>query len=67
MKDEATARAYKPVVKFLWTAAASKLFGDTFDPNSPPLVLENDIYVMRGFEVDAEGLRMMLTSSLLGR
>jgi len=67
MKDEATARAYKPVVKFLWTAAASKLFGDTFDPNSPPLVLENDVYVMRGFEVDADGLRTMLTSSLLGR
>lgn len=67
MKDEATARAYKPVVKFLWAAAASKLFGEAFDPGSPPLVLENDVYAMRGFEVDADGLRTMLTSSLLGR
>lgn len=67
MKDEATARAYKPVVKFLWSAAASKLFGEAFDPNSPPLILESDVYVMRGFEVDADGLRTMLTSSLLGR
>jgi len=67
MKDEATARAYKPVVKFLWAAAASKLLGEAFDPGSAPLVLENDIYVMRGLEVDADGLRTMLTASLLER
>ena len=67
MKDEATARAYKPVVKFLWTAAASKLFGDTIDLSSTPLVLENDIYIMRGLEVEADGLRTMLTASLVGR
>ena len=66
MKDEATARAYKPVVRFLWTAAASKLFGESFDPSSVPLALENDIYTMRGIEVDADGLRNMLSAPLLG-
>lgn len=64
MKNEATARAYKPVVKFLWTAAAAKLFGEEVDVSTLQLTLENDVYVMRGIEVDAAGLKAMFTSSI---
>lgn len=66
MKDEASARAYKPVVRFLWTAAISKLFGDALDVSALPLVLENDIYAVRGIDIDSARLRAMLTAPLLG-
>lgn len=65
MKDEASARAFKPVVRFLWTAAARQLFGAALDVASAPLTLEGDVYVVRGIEADALALRSMLTSPLL--
>jgi hypothetical protein len=65
MKDEASARAFKPVVRFLWSAAARQLFGATIDVSSAPLTLEGDVYVVRGIEADALALRSMLTSPLL--
>ncbi|MCE1196434.1 hypothetical protein LWX53_08060, partial [bacterium] len=65
MKDEASARAFKPVVRFLWTAAARKLFGAALDVASAPLTLEGDVYVVGGIEADALALRSMLTSPLL--
>ena len=65
MKDEASARAFKPVVRFLWTAAARQLFGAALDVASAPLALEGDVYVVRGIEADAFALRSMLTSPLL--
>jgi len=66
MNDEASARAYKPIVRFLWTAAAGRLFGDAFDISSSQLVLEKDIYVARGIEVSSSAFRTMITSSLKG-
>lgn len=65
MKDEASARAFKPVVRFLWTAAARQIFGAALDAASAPLTLEGDVYVVRGIEADASALRSMLTSPLL--
>ena len=65
MKDEASARAFKPVVRFLWTAAARQLFGAALDVASAPLALEGDVYVVRGIEADALALRSMLTSPFL--
>ena len=65
MKDEATAKAYKPVVKFLWTAAAGKLFQGNVDLSASPLMLENDSYVVRNIEMDATTLRSVLVTSLL--
>lgn len=65
MKDEASARAFKPVVRFLWTAAARQLFGAALDVASAPLTLEGDTYVVGGIEADALALRSMLTSPLL--
>ena len=66
MKDEATAKAYKPVVKFLWTAAAGRIFGGFLDLSAAPLVLENDVYTVRGIEADAAELRAMITAPMLG-
>jgi hypothetical protein len=65
MKDEASARAFKPVVRFLWTAAARQLFGAALDAASAPLTLEGDVYLVKGIEADALALRSMLTSPLL--
>lgn len=65
MKDEASARAFKPVVRFLWTAAARQLFGAALDVASAPLTLEGDVYIVREIEADALALRSMLTSPLL--
>lgn len=67
MNDEATAKAYKPVVRFLWTAAAGRLFGDNPNISSSQLVLEKDIYVARGIEVSTSAFKAMITSSLVGR
>lgn len=64
MKDEATAKAYKPVVKFIWTAAIGKFFGGNLNANASPLGLEKDVYVVRNIETDAAALRTMIRSSL---
>lgn len=66
MKDESTAKAYKPVVKFLWTAAAGNIFRGVLDLSVAPMILEKDVYVVRGIEADAAALRAMLTAPLLG-
>ncbi|PKL74514.1 MAG: hypothetical protein CVV27_20115 [Candidatus Melainabacteria bacterium HGW-Melainabacteria-1] len=65
MKDEATAKAYKPVVRFIWTAAIGKFFGGNLNANASPLGLEKDVYVVRNIETDAAALRTMIRSSLV--
>ena len=67
MNDETTARAYKPIVRFLWTTAADRFFGGVPGISSSQLVLEKDIYVARNIEVGASTFKAMLTSSLAGR
>ncbi|HWR12082.1 MAG TPA: hypothetical protein VN445_09675 [Rectinemataceae bacterium] len=67
MKDEATAKAYRPVVKFLWTAAAGKLFKGSVDLSASPLTLEKDVYMVRNIEMDAATLRTLLVTSLLAQ
>jgi len=64
MKDETTAKAYKPVVRFIWTAAIGKFFGGNLNANASPLGLEKDVYVVRNIETDAAALRTMIRSSL---
>jgi hypothetical protein len=66
MNDETTAKAYKPIVRFLWAAAAGRLFGNALDISSSQLVLEKDIYVARGIEISSSAFRTMLASSLKG-
>ncbi len=65
MKDESTAKAYKPVVRFIWTAAIGKFFGGNLNANASPLTLEKDVYVVRNIETDAAALRTMIRSSLV--
>jgi hypothetical protein len=65
MKDETTAKAYKPVVRFIWTAAIGKFFGGNLNANASPLELEKDVYVVRNIETDAAALRTMIRSSLI--
>jgi hypothetical protein len=67
MKDEATAKAYKPVVRFLWAAAAGKFFSAKPDIGSMPLTLEKDVYTVRGINVSAGELRTMLIAPLLAK
>lgn len=67
MKDEATAKAYRPVVRFLWAAAAGKFFSAKPDIGSMPLTLEKDVYMVKDINVSAGELRTMLIAPLLAR
>ena len=67
MNDETSARVYKPIVRFLWTTAADRLFGDVPGISSTQLVLEKDVYAARNIEVGVSTFKAMLTSSLAGR
>lgn len=59
MKDESTARAFRPIARFLWSAAAASLFGDAIAPGASPLNLEKDIYVAKDIELGAADLKRM--------
>lgn len=59
MKDESTAKAFRPIARFLWSAAAASLFGDAIAPGASPLNLEKDIYVARDIELSAADLKRM--------
>ncbi len=64
VKDEATARAYRPVVRFLWAAAASRLFPGRSDIASLPLSLEGAVYVVRGISLSKSDIQGMILSSM---
>jgi hypothetical protein len=67
MKDETTARAYRPVVRFLWTAVSGRLFGGVLGSGALPLALEGNTYTASDIEADPATLRALLTSPLLFR
>ncbi|MCX7027595.1 MAG: hypothetical protein NT061_08960 [Spirochaetes bacterium] len=66
MKDEASARAYRPVIRFLWVSAANRFFGSGSKAAALSPVQENDSYVVRGIELDSKELRRIIVSALLG-
>jgi hypothetical protein len=62
VKDEATARAYRPVVRFLWAAAAARIFGNRGDIAVLPLALEGAVYVVRGIRLSGREIRDILSA-----
>ncbi len=63
VKDEATARAYRPVVRFLWAAAAARIFGNRSDIAALPLSLEGSVYVVRGIKLSSLEIRDILKAN----
>jgi hypothetical protein len=59
-KDEATARAYRPVIRFLWAATAVRIFGNRGDIAALPLSLEGSVYVVRGIRLSGSEIRDIL-------
>lgn len=66
MKDEASARAYRPIVRFLWAAAADRLFGRGSPASQLNPAQEKDCYVVRGIELDREALERLFEAASLG-
>jgi len=64
MKDEATARSYRPVVKFLWASVAQMLFGNSVDTAPTELALTGNTYLARGIELDAAGVAALLVRAV---
>lgn len=72
MKDAATARAYRPVVRFVWVAAAARYFGgsgssgpDDLSGNPTavtdlPLTLDGDVYRIEGIRIRASEIGALL-------
>lgn len=77
MKDPATARAYRPVVRFVWIAIATRYFSAASgsaknDGGLPaigdlPLVLENDVYKIEGIKMRASEIGALLAGYTSGR
>jgi hypothetical protein len=67
VKDEATAKAYRPVVRFLWAAAVARIFGNRSDIASLPLSLEGAVYVVRGIRLSGEEIRRILSTGGMTR
>ncbi len=67
VKDEATAKAYRPVVRFLWAAAAARVFGNRSDIASLPLTLEGAVFVVRGIRLSGEEIRGILSTGGMTR
>jgi hypothetical protein len=66
MKDEASARAYRPVIRFLWAAAANRFFGEGSKAGALVPVQEKDSFIVRGIELDSGELRRIISSVILG-
>lgn len=64
MRDEASARLYRPVVRFLWVGAATRLLGEGNPAATLVPVLEGDEYVVRGIELSGRELKDLLLSNL---
>ena len=63
VKDEATARAFRPVVRFLWAAAATRVFGSRSDITALPMNLEGSVYVVRGIRLSSSEIRDILKAN----
>ena len=66
MKDEASARSYRPIVRFLWAAAAARYFGEGSSAGALVPVQEKDCYIVRGIELTSVEFRQLVESALLG-
>jgi hypothetical protein len=64
MRDEASARLYRPVVRFLWVGAATRLLGEGTSAAALIPVLEKDEYIVRGIEITGRELKDLLVSNL---
>ncbi|TXT50421.1 MAG: hypothetical protein FD137_359 [Spirochaetes bacterium] len=64
MRDEASARLYRPVVRFLWVGAATRLLGEGSPAAMLSPVLEGDEYIVRGIEVTGRDLKDLLLTNL---
>lgn len=60
MKDESTARSFRPVVKILWASAGQLLFGNSIDTAKTELVLSGDTYTAGGIVMDPAGVTALL-------
>ncbi len=59
MESEATARTYRPIMRFLWSAMADRLFGaGTGAANA--LNMEGDLYTVRGMWLSLDALTSAL-------
>lgn len=63
MKDEASARAYRPVIRFLWAAIAGRVFKETPSAAASVPTLENDVYTVSGIEAKTEDLKKILLAA----
>ena len=67
MKDEASARAYRPIIRFIWVAAVGRFFGEGSQAASLSPVLEKDSYIVRGIKMDSKELRRIVNAAILGQ
>lgn len=67
MKDEATARMYRPIARFFWLAMVDKLLGPDSSAKTSSLNLENDVYSIKGIKISSNDIRALLLDSIIGR
>jgi len=66
MKDEATARAYRPIARFFWLALVDKLLGPDSSAKTSSLNLEKDVYSAKGIRISSDDIRALLLDATLG-
>lgn len=66
MKDEATARAYRPIARFFWLALVDKLLGPDSSAKTSSLNLEKDVYSAKGIRISSNDIRALLLDAILG-
>lgn len=66
MKDEATARAYRPIARFFWLALVDKLLGPDSTAKTSSLNLEKDVYSAKGIKISSDDIRALLLDAIVG-
>ncbi len=66
MKDEATARAYRPIARFFWLALVDKLLGPDSSAKTSSLNLEKDVYSAKGIRISSDDIRALLLDATMG-
>jgi hypothetical protein len=62
MKDEIAARAYRPIIRFAWSAMADRYLGALPGAAATPVLQEGDIFAVRNLELPLSSLAGMLVS-----
>jgi len=62
MKDETSAKMYRPVVRFIWAALAGRLFGQGNPASTLVPEQEGSIYIVRGIALGTQGLKDLLVA-----